>query len=91
MVHGPGELAGAIVYPVSTQAHTGHRCTVPSVANNILVAGVQPALLQAVEEALARSSHLRSAKPAARLVLGQGRQDGPARATPVRLPNPGTG
>eukprot|EP00969_Alexandrium_andersonii_P250777 11083661-Alexandrium_andersonii.AAC.1 len=61
------------------------------VANSILVTGVQPALLQAVEEALALATHLRAAKPPARLVIGPGGQAGTMWATPVRLPQPGMG
>eukprot|EP00969_Alexandrium_andersonii_P310138 13705102-Alexandrium_andersonii.AAC.1 len=78
MVHGPGELAGAVVYPIGTQALPDLVARCPGgieeapvrlavVANAVLVTGVQPALLQAVEEALSLNSYVRPAKPAARL------------------------
>eukprot|EP00969_Alexandrium_andersonii_P288017 12733245-Alexandrium_andersonii.AAC.1 len=63
MVHGPGELAGAVVYPTGTQTLPDLLARCPggieeapvrlaTMANAVLATGVQPALLQAVEEAL---------------------------------------
>eukprot|EP00969_Alexandrium_andersonii_P152646 6749798-Alexandrium_andersonii.AAC.1 len=46
------------------------------VANTSMVAGVQPALLQAVGEVLTLAECVRPAKPAARLLMGQGKRDG---------------
>eukprot|EP00969_Alexandrium_andersonii_P225685 9967091-Alexandrium_andersonii.AAC.1 len=87
MAHGPGELAGAVVYPVGTQVLPDLIARCPGgieeapvrlavVANAVLVTGAQLALLQAVEEALALGGLVRPAKPVARLVIGQGKQEG---------------
>eukprot|EP00969_Alexandrium_andersonii_P175174 7747361-Alexandrium_andersonii.AAC.1 len=97
---GQENLAGAVFYPIGTQALPDLVARCPGgieevpvrlavVANAVLVTGVQPALLQAVGEALSLDSHVRPAKPAARLVIGQGAQEGTIWATPVRLPHPG--
>eukprot|EP00969_Alexandrium_andersonii_P092626 4088465-Alexandrium_andersonii.AAC.1 len=64
MAHGPEELVGAIAYPIQAQALPDIMARCPggvgeapvrlaAVANTVMVTGAQPALLRAVEEALA--------------------------------------